>query len=128
MNPAVTRGDVDLMRRTVRVSYRPDSISLRQVAELLATLGYEPLLDAEREAGRMPAARRRLYLQLGLAGFAFGNIMLFSIPRYANGAPLEPVVPAALRRAQPRVCDARARSTARRTTFGRRGRRSGAAR
>src|SRR5262249_13899447 len=29
-----------------------------------------------------------LYLQLGIAGFAFGNMMLFSIPRYANGAPL----------------------------------------
>ena len=38
----------------------------------------------------MPPARRDLYLKLGLAGFAVGNMMLFSIPRYANGAPLEP--------------------------------------
>ena len=38
----------------------------------------------------MPASRRRLHLQIGVAGFAFGNIMLFSIPRYANGGPLDP--------------------------------------
>ncbi len=31
-----------------------------------------------------------LYLRIGVAGFAFGNVMLFSIPRYANGAALEP--------------------------------------
>jgi hypothetical protein len=37
-----------------------------------------------------PPGRRELYLRLGVAGFAFGNVMLFSIPRYANGGPLEP--------------------------------------
>ena len=30
-------------------------------------------------------------IALGIAAFAVGNMMLFSIPRYANGAPLEPV-------------------------------------
>ena len=47
------------------------------------------VMDGERPAGTVPRARRRLYLQLGVAGFAFGNIMLFSIPRYANGTPLD---------------------------------------
>src|SRR5688572_31272846 len=39
--------------------------------------GYEPVIDAERSAGRMSPARRDLYLKLGLAGFAVGNMMLF---------------------------------------------------
>ena len=43
--------------------------------------------DATHEAAR--STRRRLYLQLGVAGFAFGNIMLFSVPHYANGGPLD---------------------------------------
>jgi Cu+-exporting ATPase len=60
-----------------------------RVAEQLAALGYEPALEAERSSGSISPAKRRLYLQIGLAGFAFGNIMLFSIPRYANGAPLD---------------------------------------
>lgn len=86
----IGRSEADLMRRTVRIAFRPDRTTLRSVAERLAALGYEPVLDSERSAGRMPAARRALYLKLGLAGFAVGNMMLFSIPRYANGAPLEP--------------------------------------
>ena len=86
----IGRSEADLMRRTVRVAFRPDRTTLRAVAERLASLGYEPVVDSERSAGRMPSARRDLYLKLGLAGFAVGNMMLFSIPRYANGAPLEP--------------------------------------
>jgi Cu+-exporting ATPase len=86
----IGRSEADLMRRTVRVAFRPDRTTLRGVAERLAALGYEPVIDAEHSAGRMPAARRDLYLKLGIAGFAVGNMMLFSIPRYANGAPLEP--------------------------------------
>jgi Cu+-exporting ATPase len=86
----IGRSEADLLRRTVRVAFRPDRITLRAVAERLASLGYEPVLDAEHRAGRMPSQRRTLYLKLGLAGFAFGNMMLFSIPRYANGVPLEP--------------------------------------
>lgn len=89
-HPGIGRSEVDLLRRTVRVSFMPDRIGLRGVAECLASLGYEPVLDAERASDRLPPARRRLYLQIGLAGFAFGNMMLFSVPRYANGAPLEP--------------------------------------
>ena len=86
----IGRSEADLMRRTVRVAFRPDRTTLRAVAERLASLGYEPIVDGERAAGRMPPARRDLYLKLGLAGFAVGNMMLFSIPRYANGAPLDP--------------------------------------
>lgn len=86
----IGRSEADLLRRTVRVAFRPDRTTLRAVAERMASLGYEPVLDSERSAGRMPVARRDLYLKLGIAGFAVGNMMLFSIPRYANGAPLEP--------------------------------------
>jgi len=86
----IGRSEADLMRRTVRVAFRPGRTTLRAVAERLAALGYEPVVDGERAAGHMPPARRDLYLKLGIAGFAVGNMMLFSIPRYANGAPLDP--------------------------------------
>jgi P-type Cu+ transporter len=86
----VTRAEVDLVRRAVRVWFRSDRMALREVAALLAQVGYEPALEREQPGTAATPAARRLYLQLGVAGFAFGNIMLFSIPRYANGAPLEP--------------------------------------
>jgi Cu+-exporting ATPase len=89
LDSGIVRADADLLRRTVHVWFRPERISLRGVAEQLAAAGYEPLLTGEGKAGGMPRARRRLYLELAVAGFAFGNIMLFSIPRYVNGVPLE---------------------------------------
>ena len=90
LDPGIGRSEVDLYRRTVRVEFNPGAITLRQLAERIATLGYEPQLDPERLPAAMPPSRRGLYLRIGVAGFAFGNVMLFSIPRYANGAPLEP--------------------------------------
>jgi Cu+-exporting ATPase len=88
LDAGIARSEVDLIRRSVRVEFDATLIPLRRVAELLAAVGYEPAITGEE--GRSTAApRRRLYLQIGVAGFAFGNIMLFSIPRYVNGAPLE---------------------------------------
>jgi Cu+-exporting ATPase len=88
--PGVTRSEVDLLRRRVQVQFNEKETSIRQIAEHLSALGYPPVIDAEHAVGDVPAARRTLYLRIGLAGFAFGNVMLFSIPRYVNGGPLEP--------------------------------------
>ena len=85
----VARSEVDLVRRAVRVEFQPRVTSLRRIVEQLAALGYEPALTPGDGRTDVPSTTRRLYLQLGVAGFAFGNIMLFSIPRYANGAPLD---------------------------------------
>ena len=86
----ITRSEVDLLRRAVHVEFSPASTTLRRIAEQLTAVGYEPSLSPEDAPLSVPANRRRLHLQIGVAGFAFGNIMLFSIPRYANGAPLDP--------------------------------------
>jgi Cu+-exporting ATPase len=86
----VLRSDANLGARTVRVEFDRSATTLRRVAGALASIGYEPVVDAERTPGQVVPGRRALYLRIGVAGFAFGNVMLFSIPRYANGGPLEP--------------------------------------
>lgn len=86
----VVSTEVDVLQRVVRVAFRASATSLRVVAERLAALGYPPVIENERDAPAPPRERRALYLRIGVAGFAFGNVMLFSIPRYANGVPLEP--------------------------------------
>jgi Cu+-exporting ATPase len=88
--PGVLVSEVDLLHQSVCVTFRPEQTSLRAIAERLGELGYEPTISVETPGLAVPRARRRLYQQLGVAGFAFGNIMIFSIPRYANGGPLEP--------------------------------------
>ncbi|HET7697594.1 MAG TPA: heavy metal translocating P-type ATPase metal-binding domain-containing protein [Vicinamibacterales bacterium] len=88
LQPSV-RAEVDLLRRAVHVSFSPGATSLRRIADTMASLGYEPVVTPEPRTKGMSPALRRLYLQLGVAGFAAGNIMLFSVPRYLNGAPLD---------------------------------------
>ena len=85
----IVRIEVDLLRRSVEVWFQRDRMPVRQVAELLAAVGYAPEVPRESLGAGTTPDRRRLYLQLGLAGFAFGNVMVFSIPRYLHGAALE---------------------------------------
>jgi P-type Cu+ transporter len=89
IDPRIVRVEVDLVRRSAQVWFRPDRMAVRQVAELLAAVGYPPDLPREVVHSSVTSERRRLYLQIGLAGFAFGNVMVFSIPRYASGSVLE---------------------------------------
>ena len=89
-DPGVLRTEVDLLRRTLRVDFQPHQTTLRRIVERLTALGYEPVITPEQRPTGIPRGRRRLYLQLGVAGFAVGNIMMFSIPRYLNGGVLEP--------------------------------------
>jgi Cu+-exporting ATPase len=75
---------VDLMRRVVSIDIDTERTTVRRVAELLASLGYEPDVRAEHSAST-PSAKRSLYLRLGVAGFAAGNTMLFSVAQYLAG-------------------------------------------
>jgi Cu+-exporting ATPase len=90
VEPGVARTEVDLVRKVVRVDFDPSTTSLRRVAEALASVGYEPSLDSTRAVAAVAARQRNLVLKIGVAGFAFGNVMLFSVPEYLAGQPLEP--------------------------------------
>lgn len=83
LHPGIGRSQVHFPRREVSITFACDRIRLSEVAALLASLGYEPALTlGELDRPGPSPARRRLHLQLGIAGFAFGNIMLFSLPVY----------------------------------------------
>ncbi len=83
LHPGIGKSQVNFGRREVSLSYAPARIRLSELAALLASIGYEPQFTlAELEKPPRRAVTRRLWLQLGVAGFAFGNIMLFSIPVY----------------------------------------------
>ena len=66
-DPGITRSEVSLQHRTVRVEFRRAATSARRIAEQLAALGYEPVTDARidhrhraaRAAPALPAARGR---------------------------------------------------------------------
>lgn len=90
INRGILASRVDFLRKEVSVTFSETHISLRQVVELLTSLGYEPhisLQDVHAKARK--DTNRDLYIKLGLAGFAFGNIMLLSFPEYLSGGDME---------------------------------------
>ncbi len=82
-DPGVSSSTVDFLKKTVEISYFPKKTSIRRIAELLSSLGYEPEINTrEVESDAQSRAVKSLYIRIGVAGFALGNIMLLSIPEY----------------------------------------------
>jgi P-type Cu+ transporter len=83
LNTAIERSQVDFLKKQVNITFKHHDISLRQIAELLTSLGYEPLISRKdvMKQKQYPI-ERKLLTQLGVAGFCAGNIMLFSLPEY----------------------------------------------
>ncbi|UCD36873.1 MAG: heavy metal translocating P-type ATPase metal-binding domain-containing protein [Fidelibacterota bacterium] len=92
-NAAIIRSMVHFPRKEVTITYRQGAITLRELVLLIAALGYQPLLEvAEGRDRTWRRENRRLYYQIGIAGFAFGNIMLYSFPEYvAAGEAIDPL-------------------------------------
>lgn len=85
IDEGILRGTVNFLKRTVTIVYNDEKTSLREIVELLTTIGYEPSLKLEQLKEQKPVTiERSLWLKLGVAGFCFGNIMLFSFPEYLN--------------------------------------------
>jgi Cu+-exporting ATPase len=83
LHPALGRSRVDFPHRRLTLDFAPDQIRLSELVALLASIGYEPSLTlSETERPAPDSGRKRQWLQVGIAGFAFGNIMLFSLPGY----------------------------------------------
>ena len=83
LKPGIGQTQVNFPRKEVALSFDSTQVKLSEVVTLLASLGYEPELKLSALEGKpQSTVPRRLWIQLGLAGFAFGNIMLFSISAY----------------------------------------------
>ncbi|MFM8439101.1 MAG: heavy metal translocating P-type ATPase, partial [Candidatus Kapaibacterium sp.] len=83
VEPAVLSSEVNFLRRTVSITFLHDDLRFRQLVELCTRLGYEPDLRLERgTADAGVTSMRSLVMKLGVAGFAFGNAMIFSAPDY----------------------------------------------
>ena len=83
LRPGIGQSQVNFARKEASIAFDPARVKLSEVAALLSSLGYEPELKfADLEAKPSNSATRRLWLQLGIAGFAFGNAMFFAIAGY----------------------------------------------
>ena len=86
VNEGISESRVNFLRKEVTITYDHKSVSLRDIVELLTSIGYEPEINlASLKQKVQKETDKQLYIKLGVAGFAFGNIMLLSFPEYLAG-------------------------------------------
>lgn len=93
LNKGIISSKLNFTGKEISIAFDHNLITLRKVAELLTSIGYEPYISLNDLAGKKPRLSKGMILQLGIAGFCFANIMLLSFPEYlgiehADGALL----------------------------------------
>ncbi len=82
LNPHISSSQVNFGKKTVRITYNTQQTNLKSVATLLSRIGYEPYISLDDFKSNKTQINRTLIYKLGVAGFAFGNIMFLSFPEY----------------------------------------------
>ncbi len=83
INYGIKYSKVNFLKKIVTIQFAEQEISLKQVVELLDSIGYQPDLNLEgKRSFKSHEYNKNLYYRIGVAGFAFGNIMLLSFPEY----------------------------------------------
>lgn len=80
---------VNFTRKEVEIDFNHVVLSLREIAELLTGIGYEPYISLSDLNQAKPRYHKKYIRQLGVAGFCFANIMLLSFPEYFGLAASE---------------------------------------
>jgi Cu+-exporting ATPase len=84
INPYISQSRIDFPKKQVSITYKNQHISLRQVVELLAAVGYEPLISLQDVVKKQQSdhTERNLITKIAVAGFCFANVMMLSFPDY----------------------------------------------
>ncbi len=89
INPGILNSTVNFITRKVTITFNIAEITLRQLVELLVSIHYIPDISQQtlEKSEKTPENKSLLY-KIGVAGFVFGNVMLYSLPEYLNHKPL----------------------------------------
>lgn len=83
LEEGVVKSTVNFLKKEVYIVFHDDKITLRRVVELMASIGYEPNISLnDYKNQEVKSENKTFFYKLGVAGFAFGNIMLLSFPEY----------------------------------------------
>lgn len=89
IHSGVISSRVDFVKKKVQVKFLRDKISLKELVNLLSTIGYEPKINlSDLDQKKVYTSDKRTIKRLAVAGFCFGNMMLFSIPEYFSETKL----------------------------------------
>ena len=83
LKDGISSSQVNFVKKECSILFDNELISLRQLVELLDAIGYSPEINLAGSDDKKKVNRSIVY-KLGVAGFAFGNIMLLSFPEYLS--------------------------------------------
>lgn len=78
--PAITTCQVNFAKREASIVFDKSALSLSELALFLDKIGYTPNFGNRGQAEKK--IDKQFMYKLGIAGFAFGSIMLWSFPEY----------------------------------------------
>lgn len=82
LNRAVITSKVNFHQKKVRITFRSDQITLKDLVLLLVKIGYEPYISLKDYEQQEKPKDRSLIYKAGIAFFCYGNVMLLSFPEY----------------------------------------------
>ncbi|MBS1687717.1 MAG: heavy metal translocating P-type ATPase metal-binding domain-containing protein, partial [Bacteroidetes bacterium] len=85
LNNGITESRLNFSSKEITIHFLKNKITLRQVVELLTTIGYEPYISLDdTDKKKVKNYNKQRIYKLGVAGFCFGNIMMMSFPEYLS--------------------------------------------
>ena len=88
LDKGIDHSNVNFIKKEVFITYQESETSLEKIAQLLAHIGFPPQINlVDLEDTPLIQNSKTLYYKIGLTGFLFGNIMLFSFPEYLGLKP-----------------------------------------
>jgi Cu+-exporting ATPase len=83
LNVAIIQSRIDFTKKQAAIKFNHSEISLKELIELLITIGYEPIITLQDVVKKQKSVNQNsLVRKIAVAGFCFGNVMLFSLPEY----------------------------------------------
>ena len=90
LNPAIVQSRIDFVKKQATIKFRHQGVTLKQLIELLIAIGYSPVITLQDVVKKQKSLNQNaLVRKIAVAGFCFGNVMLFSLPEYFGFGSIE---------------------------------------
>lgn len=90
INPGIIQSQTHFEKKEIKVVYQPSLISLKELVQLLAFVGYAPVIHlGGNDWLKKKKVNKKQLLKIGIAGFCFSNIMMLSFPEYLSNNAIE---------------------------------------
>lgn len=83
LNKGVINSEVNFVKKEASITFNISTLSFKDLAILLDKIGYPPKFSGGND-NKPKSISKDMFYKLGVAGFCFSNIMLFSFPEYLN--------------------------------------------